>query len=312
MPAEVVVAGSGVSSSLPSWETLASADSVLNCVRHKLEDFPLEDRITVDITDVAATSMIVNDPTIFAVGQDWEFDDGTNEWVRIRGPNPMANPVQITRGYRGTSGATHTAQAPLRNSPRFSRKQIQLTIENVLAGELSMPTCYSAQSFDITPSATQVLYDTPDDYERLIYATQKSTATNEDVHRLGARGFMGQVAWPVYEEFGNPSAVSANGMALRIPIFPNLTNTVRVWYAARTTTSTIRAGIMAECLCTGTALRLMREKTIPRSGQSDRGDQPNPIEVARSAGVLSSIFRDERNRLQAVLHRRWPLAQKRW
>lgn len=282
----------------------ASATDIVECVRNKLRDWPLEDRLTASFT-AGGTSMTVNDSTLFGVGRTIEIDDGSQSVYLIRAVSAPNLTVKI---HRGSTDANHASGVAIRLEPQFTRQEIEDATAHAVG--LLWPEVWDQTTTTLTYSAaTHPYYAWPSDMLNLISATQKNDNTPPAYFALGTVN-----APRVSEVPGLPAADFASGRALHFPDgwqFQQAGDTVLITYARKVTTSTISTGLMADTVCWGTVAHLLTSKGVERA-QPFRPSDPGvsgPTIPHVSSREAKDYYRMGKMRLHAELNQTYRKAE---
>ena len=137
--------------------------STVAAIRKLLNDNPDETTLTAAISSTSATTTTVTDIAKFAIGQSWEFDDGSTgaEVVRIGGVTDSTSTITIKRGHKGSTAATHSNGAVLLKEPRYFYDTIAQAVNYVLDADLYHEGLYELQEHQITSSTTTDFYNSP-------------------------------------------------------------------------------------------------------------------------------------------------------
>ena len=113
--------------------------------------------LTADV-DASALTLPVEDSRQVSAG----VVEVGDELVYVRGLDEDGAAKVLTgqRGHRGTAAAPHTAGTLVRNHPRFPRKAVADTLNDVI--EQSWPDLFAVVKVDLTANGAQTTYDLPD------------------------------------------------------------------------------------------------------------------------------------------------------
>jgi hypothetical protein len=247
-------------------------------------------------------SMSVADASQLSAGLV-EVDD---ELMWCSGANNSAFQATLApfgRGYKGTTAASHAANAQVRMSPPWPRAMVAREVNNAISGVY--PMLYGVTPAPaITLSSTIYQFAMPDDMERVVDVRYKFSALD---------GWQRARAWEA--EHGAPSDFSGDGMLSIYDAIPS-GSTVQVLYAHRPkqltsgSTDFSVTGLVDECsdvIVLATMARMARFMDLARLPNRDStGDQRA---LGSATDVANDLFRQYQTRLleeQQALNTRWP------
>ena len=230
-----------------STETLSAgtstrADLIERSLR-LVEDDPITDVETAGVNDTATSFAVTGaDSTTYEVGDTLDFaDDGTFEAAIVTAV--ASGTLTVRRGHRGTTAATHAANAIYRKNPRFLSHVVGQLVDEAVSR--LWPDIFTIHAATYA-TATDLWYALPASAEETLEVYQRD-GTPEDKTTNALR-------WtdPIYVDSG----FSATKKAIKVEsIDTSLTNFYLVYtaQAAVTELSTIAQDIVVY----GTARRLL-------------------------------------------------------
>jgi hypothetical protein len=130
-------------------------------IRKILNDVPVEDYLDAAIASTSATTFTPTDETLYAVGDEWEFDDDTGEVVLIRAFDPDTPTATVKRGHRDSVAATHADETVLLKNPRHFYDTISQAIQTVIDSDLYDNGVYDLIEHIVTSSVNSTYYAAP-------------------------------------------------------------------------------------------------------------------------------------------------------
>lgn len=161
----------------PLSEGTSTAAALVARVLRRIEDDPITDIETVGVNDTA-TDFTVADSTLYEVGHTLDFqDDDTYEAVLVTAI-PDATSLTVRRGHRGTTAATHAANAVFRQNPRHLSHIINEYVTEAVAA--LWPDLFTVYSATYTTSSTDYWYALPAGAEDVLEVYQYDTSGSID------------------------------------------------------------------------------------------------------------------------------------
>lgn len=255
----------------------ASVATLIGRCRRWLEDRPFESQTAATITS-SATTLSVDDGTLFAKGDWFEWDDSTYEEAFVE--SVSSNDLTIVRGHLGSTAAAHGNDVRLLIKPRYPRQFLYDEITDAIAQ--TWPRFWSPVTQSITPVASTILYEANSDAEGLIAASQLCSGSVTDIAIYTPQGsirpYDGSRIYRMHLRRHMPTATFSSGKAWYIPAFDNLTNALTVTYPAPPSASTVIEGHMAKWVVHTAVAMVARGKQFPRtSGDMSQGDQSTQV-----------------------------------
>ncbi len=304
--------------SSPTAAPSTGTDALVTCVRNKFDDWTMEDYLTAAFTTGGAT-FTVSDGTLFAVGEEWEFADGTREVIQVRVVS--SNTITPKFGHRGSpTSVDHALGAVLRRKPRFTDDEINTALEASADG--LWPTVYGVTTDTIVPVTTgQTNFVAPADAERIIFATQASTNSNT-TKKYDYLSYMVEGQYDpqsdaaagtrIYLATGRPLTQYSTGKTWHLPDgFSNQTYNLQITYAYKVSPSTAESGLMSDAVCWGAVAELAGYSAVRRSRPGTKQDEPSVGGSLQGGSNAERKYELAKMRLAGDLRKRYPIA-RRW
>lgn len=275
-------------------------DDFVNKVRQILQDHPYEDRLQASYTAGSDTISVFN-------GEDWaegdilEFYDTGDRYLieAVSGDN-----LTVLTGFDGTTSANHDIDSRVMKDPTYPRYHIIDKGKSVLAS--LWPYVWKAETINVTPAVgSQVWYNLSTTMIDLVSVTQ---AVGLYVSFYGVEGGL-----PVLTRRNIPTGIVTSGHGILFPAgFYTPDEQVQIVGRAKVTpaddgtnfTDLDEDSIGVECVCYGTAEKLVADREIPRVTGSDvtLGDSTvEPMTKIRAASYYGAKFVELRNQWNAEL-----------
>jgi hypothetical protein len=290
-------------------QSVATLDAVVKCIRLKLRDWPLEDRLTGAYTSGGGV-LAVSDGTQWAVGDELEVDDTAQSVYLIR--SISSNNLTVKTGHRGSTEANHSSGATVRKRMRFTRQEIEDAIGHAVG--MLYPEVYDITTTTLTYNAnTHPYYAFPSDGIDRIFARQKISPSSGAPEYYFFKSALNRNGYPWEVSPGMPVADFASGRALYFPLGWYRTNagdTIEVTYSRKVTTSTVSTGLMSDIVCWGACDHLLSSSMIHRSSPAFDGNPEvtSALDSLRSSLQADRHFRAGKNRLRVELDETYPPA----
>lgn len=254
---------------------------IVNHVRRELRDEPWQDFITAAVTTTAQPTLTVANTAAYETGEVLEFyEDGSGEQVWVTSITPSTT-LNISRGYNSTSPATHLVNAAIRKRPRFSRVQIEGSINDVIATDL-WPDLWMERQVSITPLTTTHIYSVPADYIDFIEMVQPTVAAPTELLPVRA----------VQQLLHVPAAQSATGKALGVRAWPRMDTAATMWYRSKYVLSD-NLDPVERIIAIGAAARLLRAEATEKTDRVDADNRPQ--RMVYSAQFMQKQFDDAKD-----------------
>lgn len=269
---------------------------------------------TGSMANASTTTLTVDDTSKFDAGAIIEFQDN-GEQVKVKSITNATTAVVYSRGWNGTTAATHAASTVIFVDPQTTYVDITNAIERCIQG--LWPKAWKAADDTVTPG-TADWYDLDSTALDLISVTQLAGPADGDLAIYGDKNS----GLAVRFRKNVPTVYMASGTALQFPNgFAHASNTIYVRFRAVITSDTaggsysdLSEGLLAEVVVYGAATKLVAYKEVPLVANRDvsQGDTPlGPQARLTAASWLEEQYRKHLNNLYDELMRTIP-PMKKW
>jgi hypothetical protein len=294
--------------------------TLLSRIRRLLNDNPFTTACN-EAMDAVETDIDVTATLKFDVGDIVEFqDDGEQCLVTALF---SATVLTVIRGYNGTTAATHSTGVLLCKNPVFQFVQIEQAVDAVLRG--LWPYVYKEVNYTLTPNTNGNQWYELDDGGDVASIMELSSVRQaitvpggyDELFEYGTR----RTYFPVTLHFNVPATIAGSGVALRIQVLRNNSESIFVNGLARITaalSSTNYAdfsdGLEADCVMYLAAARLIAQTDISRVTQEDITMSDESVRPGSRTSVASyweMKGMEMRKQWEIVLQRTLPRKWKR-
>lgn len=130
--------------------------------------------ITAADTTLTTTSSAFSDGSGMSPGV-WEIDD---ELVFVTDFNRSTGAASVVRGWHGSTAAPHTANALIRNNPRFPLIQVKRAVNDAISN--LFPAVPAVKTSDFTALSNKVRYPLPSDARGVLDVSMRAGLTDDD------------------------------------------------------------------------------------------------------------------------------------